>query len=124
MLGARVGDVVAHCGFRAFGENDPALVKSGTRRWWPGTQLADAYRQAGVADETATLPLLEALVVHLGESSFVKSPLYVYYGKNISIRADLADSPERAVEGREADRRCAEDPPRTARLSRAVRSGK
>ncbi|MFD6177556.1 MULTISPECIES: sugar O-acetyltransferase [unclassified Isoptericola] len=50
-------------------------------------QLADAYHRAAVADEAAARPLLERLVGHLGEGAFVKPPLFVDYGENISIGA-------------------------------------
>ena len=48
-------------------------------------QLADAYHRAAVADESAARPLLEALLGHLGEGAFIKPPLFVDYGENISI---------------------------------------
>jgi maltose O-acetyltransferase len=50
-------------------------------------QLADAYHRAAVADESAARPLLEELLGHLGEGAFVKPPLFVDYGENISIGA-------------------------------------
>ena len=50
-------------------------------------QLADAYHRAAVADEAVARPLLEALLGHLGEDAFIKPPLFVDYGENISIGA-------------------------------------
>lgn len=48
-------------------------------------QLADAYHRAAIADEALARPLLEALLGHLGEGSFIKPPLYVDYGENIFL---------------------------------------
>lgn len=48
-------------------------------------QLADAYHRAAVADESAARPLLEQLLGSLGEGSFIKPPLFVDYGENISV---------------------------------------
>lgn len=50
-------------------------------------QLADAYHRAAVADESVARPLLEALLGHLGENAFIKPPLFVDYGGNISFGA-------------------------------------
>lgn len=50
-------------------------------------QLADAYHRAAVADEAVARPLLEELVGYLGDGAFVKPPLFVDYGENISIGA-------------------------------------
>lgn len=50
-------------------------------------RLADAYYRASMADETAARPLLEALLGHVGEGVYVKPPLFVDYGENISIGA-------------------------------------
>nr|WP_219729608.1 sugar O-acetyltransferase [Quadrisphaera sp. INWT6] len=52
-----------------------------------GAQLADAYHRACRVDPVAAMPLLEALVGHLGEGAFVKPPLFVDYGEHISIGA-------------------------------------
>lgn len=52
-----------------------------------GVQLADAYHRAAIADEGEARPLLAALLGHLGEGAFVKPPLYVDYGEQISIGA-------------------------------------
>ena len=48
-------------------------------------QLADAYHRASIADPAAARPLLEALLGGLGDESFVKPPLFVDYGENITI---------------------------------------
>jgi maltose O-acetyltransferase len=50
-------------------------------------QLADAYHRTAVADESVARPLLEALLGHLGEGAFIKPPLFVDYGENISFGA-------------------------------------
>ena len=50
-------------------------------------RLADAYHRAAVADDSAARPLLEALLGHLGEGAYVKPPLFVDYGENISVGA-------------------------------------
>ena len=50
-------------------------------------RLADAYHRAFVADESAARSLLDALLGQLGEGAFVKPPLFVDYGENISIGA-------------------------------------
>jgi maltose O-acetyltransferase len=63
--------------------DDPESMAIATR----ATRLADAYHRAALADEAAARPLLEALVGHLGEGAFVKPPLFVDYGENISIGA-------------------------------------
>lgn len=52
-----------------------------------GARLADAYHRAALADDGAARPLLEALVGHLGDEAYVKPPLFVDYGENISIGA-------------------------------------
>lgn len=52
-----------------------------------GARLADAYHRAVLADDGAARPLLEALVGHLGDEAYVKPPLFVDYGENISIGA-------------------------------------
>lgn len=61
--------------------DDPESVRIARR----AARLADAYHRAAVADEAAARPLLEALVGHLGDGAFVKPPLFVDYGENISI---------------------------------------
>lgn len=53
-----------------------------TRR---ATQLADAYQRAAIVDASAAHSLLAALLGHLGDGAFVKPPLFVDYGENISI---------------------------------------
>lgn len=52
-------------------------------------QLADAYHRAAVADEGAARPgrRRALLGVHLGEDAFIKPPLFVDYGENISFGA-------------------------------------
>jgi maltose O-acetyltransferase len=50
-------------------------------------QLADAYHRAAVADTATARPLLEKLLGGLGEEAFVKPPLFVDYGENITIGA-------------------------------------
>lgn len=52
-----------------------------------GARLADAYHRAVLADDGVARPLLEALVGHLGDEAYVKPPLFVDYGENISIGA-------------------------------------
>lgn len=48
-------------------------------------RLADEYHRAAVIDEGGARPLLEELVGSLGEGAFVKPPLFVDYGQNITI---------------------------------------
>lgn len=48
-------------------------------------RLADEYHRAAVIDEAGARPLLEELVGSLGEGAFVKPPLFVDYGQNITI---------------------------------------
>jgi maltose O-acetyltransferase len=55
------------------------------RRAQRAVQLADAYHRASVGDEAAALPLLRELIGDLGEGAFVKPPLFVDYGENITI---------------------------------------
>lgn len=55
------------------------------RRAQRAVQLADAYHRASVEDEAAALPLLRELIGDLGEGAFVKPPLFVDYGENITI---------------------------------------
>lgn len=55
------------------------------RRAQRAVQLADAYHRASVEDESAALPLLRELIGDLGEGAFIKPPLYVDYGENITI---------------------------------------
>jgi maltose O-acetyltransferase len=57
------------------------------RRAQRAVQLADAYHRAAVADEGAARPLLALLIGSLGEGAFVKPPLYVDYGENITLGA-------------------------------------
>ncbi|NEG69193.1 sugar O-acetyltransferase [Bifidobacterium choloepi] len=48
-------------------------------------QLADEYYRAEVDGEPDSRKILEQLVGHLGDGAYVKPPLYVDYGENISI---------------------------------------
>jgi maltose O-acetyltransferase len=57
------------------------------RRAQRAVQLAHAYHQAALIDERAARPILAELLGSLGESAFVKPPLYVDYGEQISIGA-------------------------------------
>ena len=57
------------------------------RRAQRAMRLADAYHRAVIADEDAARPLLVDLVGHLGEEAFIKPPLFVDYGENLSIGA-------------------------------------
>ncbi|MFT3877836.1 MAG: sugar O-acetyltransferase [Propioniciclava sp.] len=50
-------------------------------------RLADAYHRASVAEDPGARSLLENLLGHLGEQAYVKPPLFVDYGENISIGA-------------------------------------
>lgn len=50
-------------------------------------RLADAYHRAAVEDEAAARPLLDELIGSLGDGAFVKPPLFVDYGENITIGA-------------------------------------
>jgi maltose O-acetyltransferase len=60
---------------------DPESIRLGQR----AARLADAYHRAALADEAAARPLLEELLGSLGEDAFVKPPLFVDYGENITI---------------------------------------
>lgn len=55
------------------------------RRAQRAVQLADAYHRASIEDEAAALPLLRELIGDLGEGAFIKPPLFVDYGENITI---------------------------------------
>ena len=48
-------------------------------------QLADAYHRAEIDGDPAARDLLGQLVGHLGEGAYVKPPLSVDYGENISL---------------------------------------
>ncbi|MBK7821227.1 MAG: sugar O-acetyltransferase [Tessaracoccus sp.] len=48
-------------------------------------RLVDAYHRAEVDGDPGARELLAQLVGHLGEGAYVKPPLYVDYGENISI---------------------------------------
>ncbi|QHF23159.1 sugar O-acetyltransferase [Rathayibacter sp. VKM Ac-2804] len=61
--------------------DDPESIRLAQR----AVRLADAYHRAAIADETAARPLLEELLGSLGEDAFVKPPLFVDYGENITI---------------------------------------
>ncbi|ROQ15494.1 maltose O-acetyltransferase [Rathayibacter sp. PhB93] len=56
-----------------------------TRLAQRAARLADAYHRAALADEDAARPLLVELLGSLGEGAFVKPPLFVDYGENITI---------------------------------------
>ena len=61
--------------------DDPESTRLAQR----AVRLADAYHRAAIADEAAARPLLEELLGSLGEDAFVKPPLFVDYGENITI---------------------------------------
>ncbi|ROQ65114.1 maltose O-acetyltransferase [Rathayibacter sp. PhB152] len=61
--------------------DDPESTRLAQR----AARLADAYHRAALADEAAARPLLEELLGSLGEGAFVKPPLFVDYGENITI---------------------------------------
>ncbi|MDY0914215.1 sugar O-acetyltransferase [Rathayibacter festucae] len=61
--------------------DDPESIRLAQR----AVRLADAYHRAAIADEAAARPLLEELLGSLGEDAFVKPPLFVDYGENITI---------------------------------------
>ena len=61
--------------------DDPESARIAQR----AVQLADAYHRAAIEDEAAARPLLEELLGALGEDAFVKPPLFVDYGENITI---------------------------------------
>lgn len=63
--------------------DDPESTRLAQR----AVRLADAYHRAAIADEAAARPLLEELLGSLGEDAFVKPPLFVDYGENITIGA-------------------------------------
>ena len=48
-------------------------------------RLADEYHRAAVVDEAAARPLLQELIGNLGEDAFIKPPLFVDYGENITV---------------------------------------
>lgn len=48
-------------------------------------RLADEYHRAAVVDEAGARPILQELIGSLGEGAFVKPPLSVDYGENITI---------------------------------------
>lgn len=48
-------------------------------------RLADEYHRAAVVDEAGARPILQELIGSLGEGAFVKPPLFVDYGENITI---------------------------------------
>lgn len=51
------------------------------------TQLSDLYHRAYVTNEDESQHFLEELIGDLGEGAYVKPPLFVDYGENISIGA-------------------------------------
>ncbi|MCJ1698786.1 sugar O-acetyltransferase [Rathayibacter festucae] len=61
--------------------DDPESTRLAQR----AARLADAYHRAALADEDAARPLLVELLGSLGEGAFVKPPLFVDYGENITI---------------------------------------
>lgn len=61
--------------------DDPESARLAQR----AVRLADEYHRAAVIDEGGARPLLEELVGSLGEGAFVKPPLFVDYGQNITI---------------------------------------
>ena len=61
--------------------DDPESTRLAQR----AARLADAYHRAALADEHAARPLLVELLGSLGEGAFVKPPLFVDYGENITI---------------------------------------
>lgn len=65
------------------GGDDPESA----RRMQRAVRLADAYRRAAIEDEAAALPILAELLGDLGEGAFIKPPLYVDYGENITMGA-------------------------------------
>lgn len=50
-------------------------------------QLTDAYHRAAIVNESEARPILEELLGSLGEGAFIKPPLFVDYGENISLGA-------------------------------------
>ncbi|MDB6427110.1 sugar O-acetyltransferase [Curtobacterium sp. 20TX0008] len=58
-----------------------------TRRAQRAVRLAAEYHRAAVEDEPSATPILADLLGHLGDDAFVKPPLFVDYGENISIGA-------------------------------------
>jgi len=55
------------------------------RRAQRAVRLADRYHRESIEDEVAAVPILAELIGDLGEGAFVKPPLFVDYGENISI---------------------------------------
>jgi maltose O-acetyltransferase len=51
------------------------------------TQLSDLYHRAYVTNEDESQHFLEELIGDLGEGAYVKPPLFVDYGENITIGA-------------------------------------
>ncbi|MCH3975138.1 MAG: sugar O-acetyltransferase [Bifidobacterium tibiigranuli] len=51
------------------------------------TQLSDLYHRAYVTNEDESRHFLEELIGNLGEGAYVKPPLFVDYGENITIGA-------------------------------------
>lgn len=65
------------------GGEDPESIRLAQR----AVKLAEAYRVAATEDEGGAQPILDDLIGDLGEDAFVKPPLYVDYGGNITIGA-------------------------------------
>lgn len=57
------------------------------RRAQRAVRLAEEYRQASADDERAAVAILAELIGDLGEQAFIKPPLFVDYGENISVGA-------------------------------------
>lgn len=57
------------------------------RRAQRAVRLAHEYHSASIRDEAAALPVLADLLGELGEGAFIKPPLFVDYGENITVGA-------------------------------------
>ena len=63
--------------------DDPESGRIATRAF----RLADLYHRTSMVDGDLARPFLEQLLGHLGEGTYIKPPLYVDYGENISVGA-------------------------------------
>ena len=63
--------------------DDPESGRIATRAF----RLADLYHRTSMVDGDLARPFLEQLLGHLGEGAYIKPPLYVDYGENISVGA-------------------------------------
>lgn len=63
--------------------DDPESGRIATRAF----RLADLYHRTSMVDGDLARPFLEELLGHLGEGAYIKPPLYVDYGENISVGA-------------------------------------